>query len=1031
MIATFLLAPCLPSPPLVPRDVTQQPSEPQAPSAFTPSGAAWTALSAMVSARGAVAYAWRSDLEASRQSSGVTDGILDGQSSGYINDWFAPGNDARAAISSVAAQKAISGEVDSVRALSFDGDRTSSASGDRYAIPHIETNTGTLIAVARLTENSAFHRTCIQIGPLRLVLRTDTLTGPQVRVGSGVHYAFSGGTAYDVWSLYCIEYNKGTNTLRYRRNGDAAWTSASVAAWGSSFNTTSWLGVNSYEPSNYDPCPMALRSAFWTSAIDLDEDELQAALDWCQEGTSIGDTAPADEVAPPPGGSIYLRTVNVSNYSELTSALAAAIPGDDIVLANGTYSGNLTASRDGTETNPIRIRAATPNSATIAGILTLSGDWNVAQSLRWGSSPTNPVQVSGSNNKVRGCWFTGSGASASASWGIVTIFDGANDNYVEYNSFTNYRFRGVCVRNATTGGRRTIIRRNYIDTNIPPASGDWGVAIGIGGSENAASWQLNMGCEIYFNYLTGVGGPAGNQIQCKSVGNYIWNNFAENCPGGRFEDRRGGMGPGLPFNRWHANKTDRGIFAFGYGGEYISNINPTGTAAWIAMGPGAGTHEWNSTTNQYYRAEAQKWFWNTGTLILGNGTSSWPLPAKNIQVGGHTGDIINRNVTGTQNITPTIAHVPHVTFGAGDVGPSAMEEDVSASALAANPFSSSSAFHRPIGSGAIYANDSHPSRIAWVAVVPANNGQGGGGTVGAINQGNPFGVAAMYASGSDPQRTVRRRNCTGTADSTLNWDPGGNSVVIRIPDTNGINTNASYQCYENTAFVVQSDYSTYEFFQTNRNGNDYRASICRVADVRGLGHGEALGDRVGVSASGCSVRMGMLSAASLLAEEEIGHALKLAIYSGYDTEAHELLGRGIQWPACNADSFASNPANNNGPFPYGALLGIPPSVDLSTLGLTTPQGYILGRAMQNYGCLAMDDADGIVLRADGSLGGSATAIVADYRKLLYHLRLITNAVSGATAAIAADGGYNQTGSIGDPYYPAGGGTPLAANTALI
>lgn len=356
---------------------------------------------------------------------------------------------------------------------------------------------------------------------------------------------------------------------------------------------------------------------------------------------------------------------------------------------------------------------------------------------------------------------------------------------------------------------------------------------------------------------------------------------------------------------------------------------------------------------------------------------------------------------------------------------------VLAATLFLNPFSAESAYHRPIGDEAEYASDAHPSRVAWMAAVPANNGQSGGGTVGAINQGHPYGVANIYGAPTDPLRTFTKRNCTNTGEGSGHWGPGETSVQLRIPGTNGINTNPTYQCAECTAFIGQEDFSTYEFFTTIRDGDAYRGSICRVGDLRGLGHGSTLGDAVGVSASGCSVRMGMLSAAALLAEEEILHALKLAIYSGRSGQPHALLSRWIQWPACRADAFASNPANNTGPFPYGAHVALKPSLDLSTIGLTTPQGYILGRCLQKYGAYCLDDADGMVIRADGSLGVNAAAIVADYRKLLRHLYLITNSVAGVTAAIAADGGYNLSGSIGTPSYPAGGGTALAPNTALI
>lgn len=62
-----------------------------------------------------------------------------------------------------------------------------------------------------------------------------------------------------------------------------------------------------------------------------------------------------------------LRTVDVSNNSQLSAALAAAMPGDEIVLADGNYSGfTMTRSGFGPEpNNMIRIKAQNQGGAVI------------------------------------------------------------------------------------------------------------------------------------------------------------------------------------------------------------------------------------------------------------------------------------------------------------------------------------------------------------------------------------------------------------------------------------------------------------------------------------------------------------------------------------------------------------------------------------------------------------------------------------------------------------------------------------------
>jgi poly(beta-D-mannuronate) lyase len=65
-------------------------------------------------------------------------------------------------------------------------------------------------------------------------------------------------------------------------------------------------------------------------------------------------------------------TINVSDNTSLSNALASVNPGDTIVLANGTYSG-FTVSHDGTSTAPITIQAANQGQATVSsGIIHLA-----------------------------------------------------------------------------------------------------------------------------------------------------------------------------------------------------------------------------------------------------------------------------------------------------------------------------------------------------------------------------------------------------------------------------------------------------------------------------------------------------------------------------------------------------------------------------------------------------------------------------------------------------------------------------------
>lgn len=68
-------------------------------------------------------------------------------------------------------------------------------------------------------------------------------------------------------------------------------------------------------------------------------------------------------ISPVPSGNVH----NVSTAAQLTTAMSAAVAGDEIVLANGTYSGTFTTNNAGTSGSKITLRAATPHQAVLVG----------------------------------------------------------------------------------------------------------------------------------------------------------------------------------------------------------------------------------------------------------------------------------------------------------------------------------------------------------------------------------------------------------------------------------------------------------------------------------------------------------------------------------------------------------------------------------------------------------------------------------------------------------------------------------------
>lgn len=76
-----------------------------------------------------------------------------------------------------------------------------------------------------------------------------------------------------------------------------------------------------------------------------------------------------------------VRTVNVATSAAFTSALSAALPGDEIVLADGAYAGLFRLTKNGTSSENIVIRSANLFGAKITGRVDMAGQYSYAIGL--------------------------------------------------------------------------------------------------------------------------------------------------------------------------------------------------------------------------------------------------------------------------------------------------------------------------------------------------------------------------------------------------------------------------------------------------------------------------------------------------------------------------------------------------------------------------------------------------------------------------------------------------------------------------
>lgn len=111
--------------------------------------------------------------------------------------------------------------------------------------------------------------------------------------------------------------------------------------------------------------------------------------------------------------------VRVTNTEELKSALAAAKPGDEIVLAKGeyVYSGStpkgrmFTGEAEGREDAPIVLRSEDPDSPSILSgintdgsyVLTITGDWWVVENVKITNAAKGIILDNSNHTKLIGC----------------------------------------------------------------------------------------------------------------------------------------------------------------------------------------------------------------------------------------------------------------------------------------------------------------------------------------------------------------------------------------------------------------------------------------------------------------------------------------------------------------------------------------------------------------------------------------------------------------------------------------------------
>lgn len=280
------------------------------------------------------------------------------------------------------------------------------------------------------------------------------------------------------------------------------------------------------------------------------------------------------------------------------------------------------------------------------------------------------------------------------------------------------------------------------------------------------------------------------------------------------------------------------------------------------------------------------------------------------------------------------------------------------------PFASNSIWNMPIGSGAVFA--------------PANLPALPGGSTG----------ARVPQVDDEPLVLTPTAPLTPILASPGGWggdrcvtDPGTTLATVPIPagyvlPSDNKNQSAAFLAADGRT-VVQ----TQPLARCAAGGPATSYVRFPDQDIYGPGIQGSHGGS-GMSALGGSIRIGELRPGS----QGPRHALKINLYAKSELAQCSTRAECFRWPAVKPDGYAvgwyGSVGNNRNPaMRMGALLAIPPSVNIGSLGLTTEPGRQIAWTLQNYGAYVVDDTYGpsFAFNAEnGPAGNMRTQFRADY-----------------------------------------------------
>jgi hypothetical protein len=279
------------------------------------------------------------------------------------------------------------------------------------------------------------------------------------------------------------------------------------------------------------------------------------------------------------------------------------------------------------------------------------------------------------------------------------------------------------------------------------------------------------------------------------------------------------------------------------------------------------------------------------------------------------------------------------------------------------PFTAASPWNTALGSGAIYSPISSPGFSS-----------SGGASLNMKNWSHPIYVATM----NDPMVTITANN--------YGYLAAPNVFKIHCP------VGAMPDPQSDGAFhVIDPTHSTVvECWAAHRSGEIVNATVAVqwiLKTEQGIWQpGHRYATWLGARAYGGSAIAGIIRRSELV-KGVIPHALGIAVH-GNALNKNAPGGTTFVWPASSSDGGGSYGSSGN--LYMGSLLAIPPSVDLSTLGLSA-QGMMIGKAMQDYGAIISDQGGGnVIYYVEPAASDVLSTGAQELGKLTPYLRVVTN-----------------------------------------